>query len=64
MGDAAARALATSMAVGGIAHVASPDRSRRLAPPWVPARSAVVVLSGAADVAVGVLGVSGRRRSG
>ena len=65
MRDAAARALATFMAVSGIAHFTSPDHFRRLVPSWVPARSAVVVLSGAADVALGVLvALPATRRTG
>ncbi len=63
--DAAAWALATLMAVSGVAHVARPGYFRGLVPAWVPARSAVVALSGAADVAAGLLvAVPGTRRAG
>ncbi|MBM7808536.1 putative membrane protein [Geodermatophilus bullaregiensis] len=65
MRDTAARTLAAFMAVSGITHVTSPRYYRDLVPPWVPARPAVVALSGAADVAVGVLvAVPATRRAG
>ena len=43
------------MVVSGVTHVTSPDHYRSLVPSWLPARSALVALSGLADVAVGVL---------
>ena len=43
------------MVVSGISHFAKPAYFRDLVPSWLPARSAVVVVSGLADVAVGVL---------
>ena len=65
MRDAAARTLAAFMAVSGITHFTSPGYYRGLVPSWVPARPAVVALSGAADVAVGALvAVPATRRAG
>ena len=43
------------MVVSGITHFTSPGYYRGLVPSWLPARSAVVAVSGLADVAVGVL---------
>ena len=65
MGDAAARTLAAFMVGSGMAHFAAPGYFRDLVPSWVPARSGVVALSGAADIAVGVLvAVPATRRAG
>jgi uncharacterized membrane protein len=53
------------MVVSGVTHFTRPAYFRGLVPAWVPARSAVVALSGAADVAVGVLvAVPATRRAG
>jgi uncharacterized membrane protein len=43
------------MVGSGVAHFQQPDYFRGLVPSWLPARSAVVAVSGLADVAVGVL---------
>jgi uncharacterized membrane protein len=43
------------MVGSGVAHFANPGYFRGLVPPWVPAPAVVVALSGAADVAAGVL---------
>jgi uncharacterized membrane protein len=53
--DAAAWALAALMVVSGVTHFTEPGYYRGLVPPWLPARSALVAVSGLADVAVGVL---------
>ncbi|MGY1680362.1 DoxX family protein [Geodermatophilus sp. SYSU D01176] len=53
--DAAAWPLAALMVGSGVTHFTRPDHFRGLVPPWLPARSAVVVASGLADIAVGVL---------
>ena len=53
------------MVASGVGHVTRPGYFRDLVPSWVPARSAVVAVSGAADVAVGVLvAVPATRRAG
>ena len=63
--DAAAWALAAFMVVSGTTHVTNPGYFRGLVPSWLPARSAVVAVSGLADVAVGVLvAVPATRRTG
>jgi uncharacterized membrane protein len=63
--DAAAWALAAFMVVSGVTHFTSPGYHRGLVPSWLPARSAVVAVSGLADVAVGVLiAVPATRRTG
>ena len=63
--DAAAGALAALMLVSGTTHFTSPGYFRSLVPSWLPARSAVVAVSGLADVAVGVLvAVPATRRTG
>jgi uncharacterized membrane protein len=41
------------MVVSGVTHFTSPGYYRGLVPSWLPARSAVVAVSGLADVAVG-----------
>ncbi len=57
--------LAALMAVSGVTHFTNPGYYRGLVPSWLPARSALVVLSGLADVAVGVLvAVPATRRTG
>jgi uncharacterized membrane protein len=43
------------MVVSGITHFTKPGYYRALVPPWLPARSALVAVSGLADVATGVL---------
>ncbi len=43
------------MVVSGVSHFTSPGYFRELVPSWLPARSALVVLSGLADITVGVL---------
>jgi uncharacterized membrane protein len=43
------------MVVSGVTHFTSPGYFRDLVPSWLPARSAVVAVSGVADVAAGVL---------
>jgi uncharacterized membrane protein len=63
--DPAAWTLAAFMVVSGVTHFTSPGYYRGLVPSWVPARSAVVAVSGLADVAVGVLiAVPVTRRAG
>ena len=53
------------MGGSGVTHFTRPDYFRGLVPSWLPARSAVVVLSGLADIAVGVLvTVPATRRTG
>ena len=53
------------MVVSGISHFTKPAYFRDLVPSWLPARSAVVVVSGLADVAVGALvAVPATRRTG
>ena len=51
----APRTLAVLMVSSGITHFAAPGYFRDLVPSWLPARSAVVAVSGLADIAVGVL---------
>jgi uncharacterized membrane protein len=51
----AAVALGLFMVVSGVAHATNPAYFRRLVPPWLPAPSVLVALSGLADVVVGVL---------
>ena len=53
--DPAAWTLAAFMVGSGITHFAAPGYFHDLVPSWLPARSAVVVVSGLADIAVGVL---------
>ena len=53
--DAAAWTLAALMVVSGVTHFTRPGYYRGLVPSWLPARSALVAVSGLADVAVGVL---------
>ncbi len=53
--DAAAWALAALRVVSGVTHFTEPGYYRGLVPSWLPARSALVAVSGLADVAVGVL---------
>src|ERR687897_603518 len=55
MDGLAAPTLAAFMVGSGITHFAAPGYFRDLVPSWLPARSAVVVFSGLADIAVGVL---------
>ena len=63
--DAAAWTLAALMVGSGVAHFTSPGYFRELVPSWLPARSALVVVSGLADIAAGVLvGVPATRRTG
>ena len=53
------------MVVSGISHFTKSAYFRDLVPSWLPARSAVVVVSGLADVAVGALvAVPATRRTG
>ena len=53
------------MVVCGATHVTSPGYYRGLAPSWLPARSAVVAVSGPAEVATGLLvAVPATRRAG
>jgi uncharacterized membrane protein len=57
--------LAALMVVSGVTHFTSPGYYRGLVPAWLPARPAVVVVSGLADVAAGVLvAVPATRRTG
>ena len=63
--DAAAWALTALMVVSGVSHFTSPGYFRELVPSWLPARSAVVAVSGAADIVAGVLvAVPATRRTG
>ena len=63
--DPAAWTLAAFMVGSGVTHFTAPGYYRDLVPSWVPARSAVVAVSGLADVAVGVLvAVPATRRAG
>ena len=63
--DLAASALAALMVGSGVTHFTKPGYYRSLVPSWLPARSAVVAVSGLADVAVGVLvAVPATRRTG
>ncbi|MGY1845728.1 MULTISPECIES: DoxX family protein [unclassified Blastococcus] len=55
MEDLAARALAGLMIGSGAGRTVVPGYFRGLVPPWVPAPSAAVAVSGAADVLAGVL---------
>jgi uncharacterized membrane protein len=43
------------MVVSGVTHFTEPGYHRGLVPSWLPARSALVAVSGLADVAAGVL---------
>ncbi len=53
------------MVVSGVTHFTSPAYYRGLVPAWLPARSALVAVSGLADVTVGVLvAVPATRRVG
>ena len=53
------------MVGSGVAHFKQPDYFRGLVPSWLQARSAVVAVSGLADVTVGVLvAVPATRRTG
>jgi uncharacterized membrane protein len=53
------------MVVSGVTHVTNPAYYRGLVPSWLPARSALVVLSGMADIAVGgLVAVPATRRTG
>lgn len=63
--DLAAAALAALMVGSGVTHFTKPGYFQSLVPSWLPARSAVVAVSGLADVAVGVLvAVPATRRTG
>ncbi len=63
--DPAAWTLAAFMVVSGVTHFTSPGYHRGLVPSWLSARSAVVAVSGLANVAVGVLvAVPATRRTG
>ena len=63
--DLAAWPLAALMVVSGVSHFTSPGYFRELVPSWLPARAAVVGVSGAADIAAGVLvAVPATRRTG
>ncbi|SFP47911.1 Uncharacterized membrane protein [Geodermatophilus dictyosporus] len=53
--DAAAWALAALMVGSGVTHFTRPGYYRGLVPSWLPARSALVAVSGLADVVAGVL---------
>lgn len=65
MDGLAAPALAALMAGSGATHFTTPGYFRELVPSWLPKRSAVVVVSGVADIAVGVLvAVPATRRTG
>lgn len=65
MEELPARTLAAFMVGSGVTHFTAPDHFRELVPSWVPGRSAVVVVSGLADIAVGVLvAVPATRRTG
>ncbi|SHN77026.1 Uncharacterized membrane protein [Geodermatophilus obscurus] len=53
------------MVVSGVTHFTNPGYYGGLVPSWLPARSALVAVSGLADVAVGVLvAVPATRRTG
>ena len=63
--DLAAWPLAALMAVSGVTHFTNPGYFRELVPSWLPARSALVAVSGLADIAAGVLVVApATRRTG
>ena len=63
--DAAAWTLAALMVGSGVTHFTRPGYFRGLVPSWLPAPSAVVAVSGLADVAAGVLvAVPATRRTG
>jgi uncharacterized membrane protein len=65
MDELAARALAALMVGSGVTHFTAPGYYRGLVPSWLPARSALVAVSGLADIAVGVLvAVPATRRPG
>src|ERR671917_1980919 len=65
MDGLAAPTLAAFMVGSGITHFAAPGYFHELVPSWLPARSAVVAVSGLADIAVGVLvAVPATRRTG
>ena len=49
----ARRGMAAAMVVAGLAHVVGPDPFVQHLPGWVPARLAVVYLSGLAEIALG-----------
>ena len=54
------RAMALSLIVAGVSHFAAPDSFRAYIPAWVPARDALVYVSGVLEV-IGGLALLGRR---
>lgn len=51
----ARRGLGVAMVVAGVAHLAQPDPFVQHLPTWVPAREALVALSGLAEIGLGAL---------
>ena len=56
--------LATLLLVAGVGHFVDVEAFRAQVPPWIPARDAVVYVSGAVELVLGVglLAARGRRR--
>ena len=60
--DHARRGLAAAMVVAGVAHLLSPEPFVQHLPGWVPAREAVVLVSGLVEIAFGVALLGWRAR--
>ena len=61
--DHARRGLAAAMVVAGLAHLTGPDPFVQHLPAWVPAREALVFLSGLVEIGLGLALVApGARR--
>lgn len=60
--DHARRGLAAAMVVAGVAHLVSPEPFVQHLPGWVPAREAIVFLSGLVEIALGIALLAWRAR--
>ena len=58
--DHARRGLAVAMVFAGVAHLAGPDPFVQHLPDWVPAREALVLVSGLAEIGLGLALIVGR----
>lgn len=58
--DHARRGMAVAMVVAGVAHLVQPDPFVQHLPGWVPAREALVLLSGLAEIGLGLALVARR----
>lgn len=47
--------MSAAYLLAGINHFIRPETYRRIMPPWVPAHDAMIFISGAAEIALGVL---------